>query len=303
MRLDAELWNLTYPQDQRIPAEIVANYSAVAEGSFERHLVISEDGRELALLIALDPEGKAKPEIVNYNVLIRPEHEERIFPEAAKRGEALAQEVGADRVSTWISDDQKFRESFLEGGGYTCIQAVPVTRLDLSDFDSSPYQSVIQKLRASGIRVASAAELDAEGTDWIPKLHVAAEAMMRDVPFTHEPPTISLERYREMLQDRATYDFRLMFMALDGYQVVGYSRVSPALGMRGLVRTGLSGVLRSHRRRGIVTALKVTGIERLRALGYRWLQTDNDETNPMYQINLRLGFKVAWRWRQYGRSL
>ena len=49
-------------------------------------------------------------------------------------------------------------------------------------------------------------------------------------------------------------------------------------------------------------ALKVAGIQSLRQMGYRWLQTDNDETNPMYQINLQLGFKVVWHWRQFRLS-
>ena len=73
--------------------------------------------------------------------------------------------------------------------------------------------------------------------------------------------------------------------------------------MPGLARTGMSGTVRSHRRRGLVTALKVKTIQLLKEQGYRWLQTDNDVTNPMYQLNLDLGFKYVWSWLDYERVL
>ena len=55
--------------------------------------------------------------------------------------------------------------------------------------------------------------------------------------------------------------------------------------------TGLTGVLRSHRRRGIATALKVTALEMAKARGVRTLETDNEENNPMYLLNVELGFE------------
>ena len=55
--------------------------------------------------------------------------------------------------------------------------------------------------------------------------------------------------------------------------------------------TGSLGVLREYRRRGIATALKVKAFEQLRAKGVTQVRTDNEENNPMFQINLQLGFK------------
>lgn len=54
--------------------------------------------------------------------------------------------------------------------------------------------------------------------------------------------------------------------------------------------TDYTGVIPSHRRRGIATALKVRVIQWAQANGVKTIRTNNHETNPMYQLNLQLGF-------------
>ena len=57
-----------------------------------------------------------------------------------------------------------------------------------------------------------------------------------------------------------------------------------------------TGVVRTHRRRKIATALKVLAQQKAIEYGAKTIITDNEENNPMYQINLKLGFepKPAW---------
>ena len=55
--------------------------------------------------------------------------------------------------------------------------------------------------------------------------------------------------------------------------------------------TGGLGVIREFRRKGIATALKVKAIEALLKKGVTEVRTDNEENNPMYKINVALGFK------------
>ena len=51
------------------------------------------------------------------------------------------------------------------------------------------------------------------------------------------------------------------------------------------------GVLKGFRRKGIATALKIRAIERLLNKGVTEVRTDNEENNPMYKINVALGFE------------
>jgi mycothiol synthase len=67
-----------------------------------------------------------------------------------------------------------------------------------------------------------------------------------------------------------------------------------------LLRTGLTGVHKAYRRRGIATAMKMRAIEYASTLprsgqGLR-IQTGNAKENPMLTLNLQLGFvpQPAW---------
>ena len=55
--------------------------------------------------------------------------------------------------------------------------------------------------------------------------------------------------------------------------------------------TGGLGVIREFRRKGIATALKIKAIEALLKKGITEIRTDNEESNPMYKINVALGFQ------------
>jgi len=62
-------------------------------------------------------------------------------------------------------------------------------------------------------------------------------------------------------------------------------------------------VLRSHRRRGLATALKVHAITWAQSLGAKTIATDNEQNNPMYQLNVRLGFKAQFYWVDFMKHL
>ena len=55
--------------------------------------------------------------------------------------------------------------------------------------------------------------------------------------------------------------------------------------------TGGLGVLKDFRRKGVATALKIKAIQKLLKKGVTEVRTDNEENNPMYKINVALGFE------------
>ena len=89
------------------------------------------------------------------------------------------------------------------------------------------------------------------------------------------------------------------FVAVDGDLVVGCTELVVPPGDPDALRVGYTGVLRSHRRRGIAMALKLRAVQYARSVGANSIQTDNAESNPMYQINLRLGFVPQPAWLCY----
>ena len=80
------------------------------------------------------------------------------------------------------------------------------------------------------------------------------------------------------------------FIALDGDDYVGMSSTWRDLATSERLHQGLTGVLRPHRRQGVATDLKIRVNEFARDRGARYIITDNEENNPMYAINVQLGF-------------
>jgi mycothiol synthase len=81
------------------------------------------------------------------------------------------------------------------------------------------------------------------------------------------------------------------FVALDGEEVVGYARLY-GTGLPHRLEHGLTAVRRSHRRRGIGSALKRAQIAWAAGQGYTELVTEMVEGNaPMRAVNERLGYR------------
>ena len=80
------------------------------------------------------------------------------------------------------------------------------------------------------------------------------------------------------------------FVALDEGRVVGYAALYDRIS--GLAEHGLTAVLRSHRGRGIATALKRALLRWAAEHGYRELSTWTQDGNAAMQaVNLKLGYR------------
>ena len=296
----AELWNLEYPDDKRSKNEVDGMYAGMTPGSFEEHWIADEDALT-CVLPAYDIRGTDPVENLSVEVVVHPDRES-LFQGAFDFAEEIWKRSGAKSISVWSSDRHSSRNEDLEDRGFKLIQKVPMTRLDLSTFDSAPFREKKGQVEQQGIRLTTVQHIEDEGFDWIPKLHEAAWEMVQDMPQSHDPVQPPIEHYRQMLENRFVYDRTLMFVALHKDRIVAYSRVTAGEAMPKIARTGLSGVVRDHRRQGIITALKVMQAETLKAKGFKQIQTDNDVRNPMYQLNLALGFKDLWNWLQFEKK-
>ena len=85
---------------------------------------------------------------------------------------------------------------------------------------------------------------------------------------------------------------RILVVALEGDRVVGYATLLPLAALPETLEHELTGVLRSHRRRGIAEALKREQVRWAAAHGYRRLITWTQEGNDaMRNLNLKLGYR------------
>jgi len=104
------------------------------------------------------------------------------------------------------------------------------------------------------------------------------------------PTRPTLESYSCELDDPA-FTPESWFIAHYSDQWVGMSTISTDPSTPDVFYTDVTGVRRGYRRQGIATALKLRGIAYVKARGGQTIETDNEEHNPMLNLNLALGFE------------
>ena len=121
-------------------------------------------------------------------------------------------------------------------------------------------------------------------------LREAYDVAVECVPEIHFPQVGEARPYEEWLEQEERHS-PVAFVALDDGRVVGYARLYET-GLPDRLSHGLTAVRRSHRRRGLATALKRAQIAWAAEHGYRELVSDMVEGNAaMRAVNERLGYK------------
>jgi GNAT superfamily N-acetyltransferase len=160
----------------------------------------------------------------------------------------------------------------------------------------------VRRLEASNLVVKPLEAFEEEDPKAIEKLHGKFCEFVQDVPYFEEVTEAPLEQFRKNISGPARIEGAFL-VVFEGEEIVATTSVWKRLGEPGALNTGLTAVARSHRRRGIATAIKARSIEFARDQGYRVIQTDNEENNPMYQLNVRLGFRPVPAWLLFRKVL
>jgi GNAT superfamily N-acetyltransferase len=219
--------------------------------------------------------------------------------------EALLEDLGRHGpaiLQSFTREDRPGAIGFLNRRGFEVTIREQNSELDLEKFDSARFTGVVERVRGSGIEIVSATELAGRDPDWTHRVWELNGEIVPDVP---DDDTLVNEPFGEFEKLFAHPDYLAdgYFVALDGDRYVGVTSVWRRQVKEGEFYTRLTGVLRSHRRRGIATALKVRAAEFAKSTGARTIVTDNEENNPMYDLNVELGFEPTHAWLQFRKEL
>ena len=205
-------------------------------------------------------------------------------------------------LMSYMREDKTNRVQFLTERDFKPIMRDNVSQLDVSNYDYSPFEGVIEKIQASGIELLTLPELQARDKDWMPKYYDLEVAIVHDVPspdaFTPQP----IEEFAKMFK-HPNFLPEAHFFAVDNGQWVGLSNLWSDSVRHEKLWVGLTGVLPGHRRRNIATTLKLLTFKFAQNYGARFLETENEENNPMYQLNVKLGFRPKPGWVTFRKDL
>jgi GNAT superfamily N-acetyltransferase len=299
----AEIWTANWPEHPKT-AEMY-RYSArmrASKGVFDRLVAEDESGIAGTGYLREEPDNAAQGKFLLY-AQVRPGRQGRGIGTTLFEGlMSKAEQYGPRILSSFTREDNEAAIRFLEGRGFGVSLREQDSELDLSTWDASRFADVVRRVRESGIEILSASELAEKGVDWRRGSWELHGEIIPDVP---DDDLLTNEPFEEFDKSFEHPDFVPdgYFIALDDGRWVGMSSVWNQRSKPGEMYTRLTGVVRSHRRRGIATALKVRAHEFARSIGAETISTDNEENNPMYDLNLALGFRPTKAWLQFRKEL
>ncbi|HSG15646.1 MAG TPA: GNAT family N-acetyltransferase [Anaerolineae bacterium] len=189
-------------------------------------------------------------------------------------------------------EDEPEKIAWLKGEGFRKVMRYPRSTLNVTEFDLSSFKELTTKVADQGMKIISLESLAIRDPAWKKKVYDLEMLLSRDVPMPTEFSPLPFEKYAQREFDDPDFMPGLWLIALDGDAYVGMTSLFKTGKGVEVLETGLTGVRRDYRRRGLAMTLKCQAIEIARGLGARLIQTSNEENNPMYQLNLQLGFQA-----------
>jgi mycothiol synthase len=243
------------------------------------------------------------PQKYFFNVWVHPDRE---HPDVRKayldHVMNLLAELKPIAISTGMLENQGAHIAFLGEQGFEVTLRTIASQLEVDSFDERKYSRLSEKVRDAGITIETVKELREHDDNWQQNLYEMSWRLDRDVPSADPLEKQTFENFKKSVIDNPRIPLDSFFVALDGGEYIGQSSLLK-IAEKTTLYVAMTGVLPSHRRLGIATALKLSGIEYARHHGTKYLKTDNEENNPMYQINLRLGFKAQHIWAEFEKKL
>ncbi|MFF9896509.1 GNAT family N-acetyltransferase [Streptomyces longispororuber] len=159
-------------------------------------------------------------------------------------------------------------------------------KLDLDAFDRERFEPVLRRCRRDGITFTTMAQAG-DTPRHRRALYELNKTCSADIP--GRGPFHTYEEYLAERVETPLYDPRGVVLAVDGGTWAGMAATT--LRPEGHAFSEMTGVLRSHRGRGIAVAMKVLAADFARAAGARELRTLHQPGNaPVIALNRRLGF-------------
>ena len=272
---------------------------------FFQRLMAELGGKIVATAIYREPEWANEPGMYGVQIRVLPEYQRRgigtaIYDHIVERLNELER-----KPLSLVSDsreDQPHATKFLTDRGFEQKQRQQVSRLDVASFDAAPFAGLVARFEESDITVKTFEEYEAEDPDARRKAHEKYVEFFEDVPIFVDRMEFTYDVFERELNAPNRLPGAIL-LAFDGDEIVAATSLWKRLADPGSLGTGLTAVARTHRRRGIAAALKVRSIEFARDIGTRVIQTDNEENNPMYDLNVRLGFKPVPAWLIFIKEL
>ena len=262
-----EVWTAIKPREPIVPEDVKRRL----ERQPERLYLLAEEGGEIVGVGFAGP--SQSPERTALAVRVLPPHRRRGIGSALlERLLEHADGLEPTSVSGEVSEDDSASVEWARNRGFEEYGRQVELSRPLSGGERPPSPP-------AGIELAELEERHLEDA------YAVWVEGFPDMPVT---PRVPAPSYEEWLEEEVSGP--VTFLALEDGTVVGAAALLER--SEGLAEHGLTAVLRSHRGRGVATALKQALIRWAAASGYHELTTWTQDGNAAMQaVNLKLGYR------------
>jgi GNAT superfamily N-acetyltransferase len=299
-----DIANAVFPDELDLPELLKHRDNARDQNYMLERVILEVDGKPAGTSSFGESMWTPIPGKFWIYVQVHPDHQRKGYGKAVyDHVVGVLSEKKPTILDSWTREDKTDAISFLTQRGYEQVMRGQNSRLTLAAFDPSGFADVVERVSESGIRIVTLAELRENDPEWRKKLYELDWLLSLDVPEIDEPKKREFEVYCRQTFDKPTFFPEAFFVALDGDEYVGVSMLELNLADPTKLQTDLTGVVRSHRRRGIATALKVRSLSKAKTTEAQYVDTDNEEKNPMYTLNVKLGFEPTPGWLHMRKTM
>ncbi len=298
----ADISNAVWPDRPSVPQATKEHDKRRDPNYFFQRLVVESDGGIIASAIYGESEWTHVPGKFSISMQVHPDHQRKgvgtalydhIMKDLAERGPTI--------FESHAREDKQEGMDFLEKRGYKRTLRDQMSELVVADFDPEPFDWAADRMAEIGVEIRTVTEIKADGTDWKREAWELEYELLKDVP-TDDPVTKQpFEQWVKWLTHPGFIP-EAYFIAIKDDRFVGVTSLWRSLAEKDTLHTELTAVVRGLRRKGMATALKVRAVGFARDCGARIIRTENEENNPMYDLNVRLGFKPVPAWWTYRKE-
>lgn len=290
------------PDMAKTATEIREEDEAMPTGAYKKRWIAYENEEPVCGLVAVQMYWAADKNAfvfrINPTKIISPDLSKEILQFA----ESEISTKSATSINTWTPIIQPDWIKVLEQSGFKFDQANPESALKLTDLDTTPFQTHVEEVRQKFTIISLDQFLAQNPEDGWARYHEFDTEVSRDIPSPYVFEGEPLENFVAMTSVNRD-SFPTIQLALDNETIAGTSMLFRNKVFAEYYWTGLTAVRKQYRRQGIAKALKVINFELARASGATMITCDNEENNPMLQLNYQLGFKELWIWNSYSKKL
>ncbi len=213
-----------------------------------------------------------------------------------ERLEAFTREHGGTKFESGIREQDVEAYEWCLRRGFKSYNLLRESTRTLADWDPTPFQEAVERVKATGFRFATLAE-EMEGKEYEACMRQYFKVflpMVRDIPGNEERPDPPFEDWITHVKDDPGWKPERCLLAIDTASGTWAAVANIYRRSNGVLYNDFTGVARDYRGRSLTLALKVESLNLAKRLEAPYIRTNNLANNPrILAVNQRLGYIAA----------